>query len=173
MRRTIAGLLFAIFAVPASAQLPGPPPVPPAQDPAHCTASEYGQLDFWLGEWNVFETADQTALRGVSKIEKVYFGCAIREEWSPFTLLNGGSVNAWDREAKVWRQAWVDSMGGWADLSGTWQAGKMVMTGKRGSGLNRLTLSPGAGGTVRQISETSDDGGKTWKPWYDFTYKRR
>lgn len=173
MRRFAVGLLLSTLAASASAQLPGPPPVPPADDPAHCTAPEYAQLDFWLGEWNVFDTADPTGMRGVSRIEKVYFGCALREEWSPFTMLTGGSFTAWDRQAGIWRQAWVDSMGGWAEMTGKLQDGRMVLTGPRGSGLSRMILSPEPGGTVRQVVETSADGGRTWKPWYDFTYRRR
>jgi hypothetical protein len=37
---------------------------------------------------------------------------------------------------------------------------------------NRMTYSPNPDGSVRQHGETSDDGGHTWTPDYDFTYRR-
>jgi hypothetical protein len=40
-------------------------------------------------------------------------------------------------------------------------------------GLGRLTFSKLENGNVRQHSETSSDGGKTWKTAYDFTYIKR
>ena len=37
----------------------------------------------------------------------------------------------------------------------------------------RLTFSPLAGGRVRQLAETTSDGGKSWVVQYDLTYSRR
>jgi hypothetical protein len=31
----------------------------------------------------------------------------------------------------------------------------------------------GESGTVRQVGETSMDGGRTWQPYYDYTYRPR
>lgn len=175
MRRIVAGALLSAFAAGhAGAQLP--PPVPPAHPPAHCTAAEHGQLDFWLGEWDVYNTAIKDEMRGSSKVVKIHNGCAVQEDWHPFTMLTGGSLNAYDRRAAVWRQTWVDSMGERADLTGNLQGGKMVLTaaaGGPGAGrLSRLTLWP-EGDTVRQLAESSTDGGATWQASFDFTYKRR
>ncbi len=173
MRRIVAGaLLSAVAASHGAAQLP--PPVPPAEPPAHCTAPEYGQLDFWLGEWDVYNTAVEGEMRGSSKVVKIHNGCTIQEDWHPFTMLTGSSFSAYDRRAAVWRQTWVDSMGERADLSGGLRDGKIILAGGGlGSArLTRLTLWP-EGVTVRLVAESSTDGGATWRASSDFTYKRR
>ena len=173
MRRIVTGaLLSALAASLAGAQLP--PPVPPAAAPAHCTAPEHGQLDFWLGEWDVYNTAVEGEMRAYSKVAKVHNGCTIQEDWQPFTLLTGGSFSAYDRRAAVWRQTWVDSMGERADLSGGLKNGKMVLAGgdSGAATFRRLTLWP-EGAVVRLLAESSTDGGVTWRVSSDFTYKRR
>lgn len=47
----------------------------------------------------------------------------------------------------------------------------MVITGKWGGPLVRMTYSKNADGSVRQVGEQSTDEGKTWKPSFDFTYR--
>jgi hypothetical protein len=36
----------------------------------------------------------------------------------------------------------------------------------------RLAFTPQADGSVRQYSDVSSDGGATWRPRYDFLYRR-
>lgn len=38
--------------------------------------------------------------------------------------------------------------------------------------LDRTTLTPVAGGQVRQLIEVSGDGGTTWRPTFDARYRR-
>ena len=38
---------------------------------------------------------------------------------------------------------------------------------------SRLSFTPVAADTVRQFSETSSDGGRTWTTQYDFYYARK
>src|ERR1041385_4876989 len=60
--------------------------------PSACAGPEHRQFDFWIGRWDVFDT--KTGARaGSSVIERLYAGCALRENWSEdgFT---GGSLNA-------------------------------------------------------------------------------
>ena len=47
---------------------------------APCAAAEKHQLDFWIGEWNVYDTAKRY-LAGTSRIEPVMNGCAIKESF--------------------------------------------------------------------------------------------
>ncbi len=49
----------------------------------------------------------------------------------------------------------------------------MVITGKWGGPLVRMTYSKNADGSVRQIGEQSTDEGKNWSPSFDFTYRKR
>jgi len=53
-------------------------------------------------------------------------------------------------------------------LTGNWKAG-----GPKGEdALTRMTYTPNADGSVRQFGEQSIDGGKSWFPAFDFTYRK-
>jgi len=174
MRGSIAGLLLA--ASPAAAQLPLPPPVPRAP-PQNCTAAEHRQLDFWLGHWNVFQTGTQTMV-GAAHVEQIYNGCAIRETWRPFDMNEGGSVSSYDRVAGVWRQNWVDSTAERIDYAGRLDNGRMVLIAQRparsGEAQRQTRVTQWRDGeTVRQVGEMSVDGGRSWAPSYDYTYRPR
>jgi hypothetical protein len=167
-----------MLATPAAAQMS--PPVPPAVIPTQCTGAVHGQFDFWIGNWNVFRTNDAQSLVGTSTVDKIYNGCAIRETWSPFTMLLGGSLNTWDKHRGKWRQIWIDADNSLVDFEGGLADGRMVLTGLwRGlfgagkDALMRMSYAPLADGSVRQVGETSIDGGKTWQAAFDFTYRRR
>jgi hypothetical protein len=170
------GLILLIGASAAQAQLPMSPPVP-RSPPRNCTASEYRQLDFWVGEWNVMQTGTQTMV-GVSRVEPIFNGCAIRETWSPFDMNEGGSVSSYDRVAGVWRQTWVDSTASRIDYEGRLENGRMVLLARgpapSGDAQRRTRVTQWREGeAVRQRGETSADGGRTWVSSYDYTYRPR
>ena len=169
--RSALGIALSVAASAAQAQLPMPPPVP-RPPPRNCTAVEHRQLDFWIGEWNVMQTGTQTMV-GVSRVEPIYNGCAIRETWSPFDMNEGGSVSSYDRVAGGWRQTWVDSTAERIDYAGRLENGRMVFIAQRAGGTPRHTrvIQWRDGDAVRQVGETSTDGG----PWVDagtVRYKR-
>ena len=153
--------------------------LPPAQTaPAapDCTAAEHRQLDFWLGRWTVVETATG-APAGESVIEPIYRGCAIRETFESPTGFVGGSTNLWDRAAGEWVQFGTGSTGARMLFTGAWDGERMsLLTSQARTGrpalLIRMRLQPLADGNVRQWSEMSSDLGETWRPRYDFTYRR-
>ena len=167
----IAASAFA--AAGANAQMS--PPVPrPA--PANCTAPEHRQLDFWVGRWDVY-TSGTEELVARSEIENLYGGCAIRENWRPFDMNAGGSLSNYVREEGVWRQTWVDSQNVRMEFTGRLEDGKMVLVApRRGNAseprLTRISQWPQPDGTIRQTGEASVDGGATWTPTFDYTYKR-
>jgi len=163
----IASLLFAQA---AAAQ------APTAQPPV-CTGEEYAALDFWVGDWDVYPNGRDT-LVAHSKIEKLYNGCAIRENWMPLRGAGGGSLTGFDPATKRWHQTWIGSSPGVVEFDGGPSNGKMVLTGWwRGSGPNgedgytRMTYSRVEGGAVRQHGEFSADHGLTWQPSFDFIYR--
>lgn len=173
MPRSIAAVMLAaaLTSVPAGAQ---EAPRPPA-----CAAAEHRQFDFWVGEWDVYPTAggEQVAR---SRIEKLYQGCAIRENWMPIRGGGGGSLNSWRPQEGKWVQAWTDSANAWVIFQGGVRDGAMVLTGlwegARGPGsrpLVRMTYTPLEGGAVRQFGESSTDEGTTWQPFFDLTYRPR
>ena len=163
----IASLLLAQA---ATAQAATPPP--------GCTGEEHAALDFWVGEWDVYPNGRDT-LVAHSRIEKLYNGCAIRENWMPLRGAGGGSLTGFDPETGRWHQTWIGSSPGVVRFEGGPVGGKMVLTGwwqgsrpNGADGLTRMTYSVAEDGAVRQFGEFSADHGLTWQPNFDFIYRR-
>lgn len=164
----IASLLLA----QAAAAQAAPPPAP------RCDAPEHAALDFWVGDWDVYPTGRDN-LVAHSRIEKLYGGCAIRENWMPLNGRNsGGSLSGFDPATGRWHQTWIGSAPGVVRFEGGPAGDKMVLTGWwPGSGpggedgLTRMTYSRMEGGAVRQFGEFSADHGLSWQASFDFTYR--
>lgn len=163
-------LAVLLLGAPAFAQ------TPPAQ-PSACSAPEHRQFDFWVGRWDVYPTG-KDKLVAHSLIEKLYGGCAVRENWMPIGKAGGGSLNNYVTEDKVWRQTWLDSNNARVDFEGGLNGSAMVLigfwkgaNGPGQDGLVRVTYTPEGAAAVRQLGELSKDDGKSWAPLFDFTYK--
>ena len=171
-------LPIACLASAAAAQT-SQPANPPAPPPPACTAPEHRQFDFWVGYWDVYRTGADDRMVAHSLIEKLYDGCAIRENWMPLRGTGGGSLNAYRPEAKVWRQTWTDSSNGWGVFEGKFEDDAMILSGVwegvNGPGtkaFTRTTWTRNSDGSVRQFGEARGEDGKTWSPAFDFTYKK-
>lgn len=150
--------------------------VPPPQPAAGCTGVEHRQFDFWVGRWTVYPTGADAAVAD-SLIERVYSGCGVRENWMPYNKADGGSLNIYLPGERAWAQTWIDSYGARADFRGGWSGKAMVLTGdwpaRDGRRRQvRMTYTPAADGSVRQQGEASFDGGASWTPTFDFTYRK-
>jgi uncharacterized protein (TIGR02246 family) len=143
----------------------------------------YREFDFWIGDWDVRPTvpvpgapAGPPARSTITADED---GCVITEHWRPASGSQGRSFNIFDRSYGVWRQTWVDNVGGQHDYRGNLRDGNMVYMAELAAGPGqprtptRLTFFNVARDTVRQFSEFSRDSGKTWQTGYDLTYVRR
>ena len=142
-----------------------------------CSASEHRQFDFWVGHWDVYPTGTNK-LVAHSLIERLYGGCAIRENWMPLGGAGGGSLSSYVPEARQWKQTWVDSHAARVDFTGGYARGAMVLTGfwrdvagPGKSGLVRMTYTRGSDGSVRQKGDMSTDRGRHWSAAFDFTYR--
>jgi len=164
-------LLTAGFVTGLSAQADSTAQQQPCADPKH------RQFDFWIGEWDVTNPQGQPAGRSV--ITQTLNGCVIHEEWhsaaSPFA---GNSYNIYDAARGVWHQSWVDNSGLLLQLEGQFHNGKMVLVGERpaqagGSVLNRISWERISDHEVRQLWESSADGGETWTVQFDGLYSRK
>jgi hypothetical protein len=161
-----------IFAQAASAPAGPSPPRAPCADTAHAA------FDFWLGEWDVYPNGSDK-LVAHSKIEKLYGGCAVRENWMPLQGTGGGSLNSIDPATGRWHQEWVGSAPGRVDFDGGLVGREMVLTGYSPyagggagkPGLVRIVYTPYADGSVRQHGLASLDQGLTWHDSYDFIYR--
>lgn len=147
-----------------------------AQDPkpAPCSSPEHRQFDFWLGDWEVRGPAGKIA--GHNTITSTHNGCVLLESWKGNGGVTGSSFNVYDAERRKWRQTWVDSTGGVLDLEGTLADGRMVLASApapKSGAISRITWERLPDGRVRQLWETSPDGGATWKVAFDGYYSRK
>ncbi|MEO6432479.1 MAG: hypothetical protein ABIO29_00680 [Sphingomicrobium sp.] len=157
--------------LPAAAQAPQPPSLSP------CSIPEMRQLDFWLGSWNVFDTAKGYQV-GTSNIERVVDGCGIAEAYdapkAPGGAYSGKSYSAFDRRDGKWHQFYVDTGAAAMWYSGELQGADLALVASvTGGKLTSMTYRPLEGGAVEQIGIISSDDGKTWVPSYDYTYRRK
>jgi hypothetical protein len=160
-----------LIAALAAAQGGSAAPAAAASTPsaaAACTAPEFHQFDFWVGRWAVYGPKGKQVAN--SLIEKVY-GCGVRENWMPFNNQGGGSLSIYVPAEKRWEQFWIDSGGSRVTFTGGWNGSAMVIQGKWGGPVVRMTYSRNADGSVRQFGEQSTDEGKSWQPSFDFTYR--
>lgn len=136
----------------------------------------YRELDFWVGEWSVFDPTGQPV--GSNSITKQENGFVIAEHWTSATGGSGRSMSFFDPSIGKWRQVWVASSGASTMMVGEFRNGAMYFDGEpvltNGVKISsRMTLTPNADGTVRQYSERSSDGGKTWNVYFDGKYVRK
>jgi hypothetical protein len=152
-----------------------PPPAPPVFP---CdTMPKARELDFWIGEWEVFAPGGNPAGRSV--IQKVSNGCALLENWASGVGGTGKSLNFWNARAGYWQQTWIGAMGGPIEFrDGVLRDSTMSFlahqAGPQGEPLlSRLSFTRLAEHRVRQHAEVSRDGGRTWTTTYDFLYLRK
>ena len=86
------------------------------------------QLDFWLGEWDVYAPSGQQV--GINKIEKTLNGCVIHESWSGAGNSKGESINYYDHDIGKWHQNWVSDRGNVIIYEGEFRDGAMHLSGK-------------------------------------------
>ena len=157
-------LALGSFVLPGTAVGAGP-----CDDPAHRA------FDFWLGEWLV-RTPDGK-LAGSNQIQSEYGGCVLHERYTTERGYRGESLNIYDAGRKVWHQTWVDTAGTLLLLEGGLRGGSMVLEGQTvGSDgkttRHRITWTPRADGSVRQLWESTDADGK-WMVAFDGSYTRK
>lgn len=145
---------------------------------AACTAAEHRQFDFWIGHWDVYGPKGKKV--GENLIEPFAGGCGLAEHWTGTGGVTGKSLNMYDATDRLWHQTWVDSSGSRLLLDGRFVDGKMVLgsegpdPAKPGATLRqRITWSANADGSVRQLWESSGDGGKTWTTAFDGKYVKK
>src|SRR5436305_2965627 len=148
------------------------------QAPCNYTA-ENREFDFWVGDWNVIPTGGGPP-QGSSHIEKELGNCVIWENWASLGgSYAGKSYNIYNANLKRWEQFWVDNVGGMIHFYGGLKDGVMDywtddMPQPDGTKLRRhLQFFNQGPNKVRQFSQGSRDGGKTWNVEYDLTYLRK
>jgi tetratricopeptide (TPR) repeat protein len=137
------------------------------------------EFDFWLGDWDVYLTSNLNIKTGFNRITQASGGCVILESWEAVGPHNGMSINYLDASTGKWKQYWAGSGrditefydGEYIDRAMRFKWDVTMPDGTTRKG--KLTFTNMEPGKVRQYSEQSSDGGKTWQAVYDFTYIKR
>jgi ketosteroid isomerase-like protein len=143
-----------------------------------CNSPHAHELDFWVGDWDVFDSPAATKSVAHVRVERILGACALREDYEDSTGLKGQSLSLYDQTRGLWHQSWVTNRGQLLTLEGTLKGETLTL-----NGVDRTTPE----GTPRQIRATwtplrhgvhetavrSVDGGKTWAPWFDLMFRPR
>ena len=171
--RTASAALGFAFIAPAMANSPAAPLASP-----HCSAAEYHQLDFWIGDWDTFESdAPGGPSIARARVEPIAQGCAIHELYEQSDGLIGDSILSYDPVRKQWQQTWVTNRGSLMVLWGDFKDGTLILEGESHlrdgkSVMQRISWKAQDNG-VREWAVLSKDGGKTWTPAFDVLFKKR
>jgi hypothetical protein len=139
---------------------------------------EFRQLDFWIGEWDVFNAANKQQV-GDSSVQLILKDCVVFENWKARGGFGEGkSFNKYNPRIRKWEQFWVADSGGTTHYVGEGKPGEVQYFGEgatpQGAAFTRrLTFTKLENDRVRQFEEISSDGGKTWSVGYDYLYVRK
>jgi hypothetical protein len=143
-----------------------------------CATPEHRQLDFWIGDWDTFES-DTPGGPSIARarVEPIAQGCAIRELYEQNDGLIGDSILSYDPVRKQWQQTWVTNRGALMVIVGNFKDGALVLQGdvhlKDGTSVMQRITWKAQGMGVRESAVLSKDGGKTWKPAFDVLFLKR
>jgi len=140
-----------------------------------CNVAEYHQMDFWIGDWDTFETdTPRGPSQARARVDPIAQGCAIHELYEQNDGLIGDSILSYDPVRKQWQQTWVTNRGSIMVLLGNFKDGALVLEGEihlkdGNSVMQRITWNAQDMG-VRESAVLSKDGGKTWSPAFDVLF---
>jgi hypothetical protein len=140
-----------------------------------CTAPEYRQFDFWVGNWDAYEATGSTKVVARTLVTPMLGGCVLGEVYQQNDGLVGESYSIYDSSRKQWHQSWVTNRGGLLLLDGWLEEGRMVLIGREHRPDGTSSLIRGVwwpeGDAVRERADRSTDGGKTWTPVFDLVFR--
>ena len=142
-----------------------------------CSAEEFAQFDFWVGEWDL--TWGDT-LHGTNKISKPLDKCVVMENFDshPSGQFRGISVSTYDIKAKKWKQTWVDNNGAYLDFVGGMVADSMVLSREAKDKDGNMFMQRMVWYNITDKSFTWDwqkstDQGKSWETSWQILYQRK
>ena len=142
-----------------------------------CSGEKYQQFDFWVGDWNVYDTSNK--LIGTNKLVKMQNNCVLQENWvAENSPSKGTSYNYYNKSDDSWNQVWIDNAGGSLVLKGKLIDGKMILKSdliisKKGNYYNRITWSKNKDNSVTQVWETLNKEGQLISEAFRGIYKKK
>ena len=142
-----------------------------------CSTVEYRQFDFWIGEWDTFETdATNGPSIAYAEITPIVAGCALHERYEQSDGLVGDSILSFDPVRRQWQQTWITNRGSNMVLWGELSDGALVLEGEvhlhDGATVRQRITWRREGDAVRETAVLSRDGGASWEPAFDVLFRR-
>lgn len=141
------------------------------------TIAHARDLDFWVGDWDVYTTARQLA--GHSSVQRILASCVILENWTGSLGGEGKSFNWFNTTTREWQQTWVSAQASSTEYrEGRLEGNRMVLlaetqTPQGAKTTTRLSFANLGPNKVRQLFEQSADGRQTWVTTTDLIYVRQ
>ena len=147
-----------------------------AQDTCQCCSAEHDQFDFWIGDWEVFNSEGLKI--GENLVEKLEGNCLISENWTGEYGNTGKSFNYFQPEDATWNQLWISNTGNILKLKGHAQPDKMILISElqkndKGNFFNQITWIKNSDGTVTQLWEILNSEKKSLRVAFKGIYKRK
>ncbi len=149
-----------------------------------CSSSEFRQLDFWVGEWELSWPGGQGGTpegqtgESVNTITRELGSCVIHESFNGDGF-NGQSVSIYDARSEEWKQTWVDDQGGYISFTGVIDDGVMqfrtaAFSDAQGNQrINRMIWEDITRARLTWRWQSSTDDGETWSDLWVIAYTRR
>lgn len=142
------------------------------------TARSQSNLDFWLGDWDVFTTTSNNLI-GENHVTKILDEKVITEKWTDVFGTKGRSFTLYDSSLHCWKQTWVDNTGAIAEFTGSLNNDTMFLfsnpkLNKAGKPvIHRMTIIKVSADELLQKEESSVNNSFSWQTNYSFKYKRQ
>jgi hypothetical protein len=166
----------------------------PQDRPTPCTAADYRQFDFWIGDWDITQSilqgdGSRLELPAHTSVSSTLDGCALIEHWQgevrffwenmpKVEPMTGLSVRAYDPKAGKWFIHWMDSRstsfgppyaggfsGGRGEFFREWET-------PDGTRVGRITFSDIRPDSVDWELAVSSDGRRTWTVLWTMAMRR-
>lgn len=141
-----------------------------------CCTDHYKEFDFWLGEWEVYDTLGTKV--GENVIQALQDGCVLQENWTSSTM-TGTSYNYYNAADSTWNQLWLDNQGGSLLLVGAFQEDRMVLESELLKGqrvdwyFNRIIWIANDDGSVTQNWQILDEKGQLLSTAFKGIYRKK
>ncbi len=136
--------------------------------PSPCAGPEYHRLDFWIGDWDVYDIENLKTPSARARIDAILGGCALREQYEGGNGLVGQSFTIYDAGRKLWHQTWVTNRGRLLTIEGRFDGDTLTLVGPQYGDDGRKELIRGTWkaerGGVREVAHSSTDGGADLAP---------
>ncbi len=147
-----------------------------AQTKCNCCTVNHEQFDFWVGDWDVYDTSGKKI--GENKIEKLENDCIVSEHWKGATGGSGRSYNYYNAVDSTWNQVWISNSGNNLVLKGKAATNKMTLKSElnkneKGNYYNQITWTKNEDDSVTQLWEVLNENGESLSIAFKGIYKSK